>query len=413
MSINNSSKLLKYLYFIDFKRSNYFSNKYKIFNLLFFMALAIPTLSVGLFNFIIDPYGIYNSSDFFGINHEKPEKDNNDRLYKAVDIVRLKPTVIILGSSRAKQGLDPNHPSFKNFKTVYNLGLNGSNIYEQLRYLEHAIATQKNIKKVIFGIDFFMFNANLKNQPTFSENRLNKSYITIQELVNTLFSVDALSASQRTIISSLKQPNLREDYAKNGFTPSRKIDDGKTKWRFKSGIDLYLTLHWDYKLSNQYLADFKRIVDLCREKGIPLKVFISPAHATDLDILQLTGHWQVFEQWKRDIVKITPVWDFSGYNSVTTEPIKDKMKNYSDNSHYSPQIGNLIFDRIFAYQDEKVPKDFGIWLTSENIESELVKLRNDRQEWAKKNPDEVQLLKDIKKSFDKEQKVKSKHLNRE
>ena len=44
------------------------------------------------------------------------------------------------------------------------------------------------------------------------------------------------------------------------------------------------------------------------------------------------------------------------------------MKNYTENSHYTPQVGNLILNRILSYKEEEVPEDFGILINQENIE---------------------------------------------
>jgi hypothetical protein len=369
---------------------------YNKFILQFLAAAFLPVISVGVFNYIVDPYDVFNTPNFLGINHDKPKKDSNDRQFKALDITRIKPTTIIIGSSRTKQGIDPEHPILAKDPSTYNLAINGPNVYEVRRYLEHAIANQPNLKEVIFGIDFFMFNANLKNQPSFSEARLGIKHIAIGDAVNALFSIDTYHISKETIEASLKEPNKSDRFGENGFMPNRKFNDGNTKWRFEQAIKLYFQLHSTYELSEQYLDDFKKIVSLCKEKNIPLKVFISPAHATDLEAIRVTGKWQVMEQWQREIVKIVPVWDFSGYNSVTTESTQDVMKNYADNSHYSSSIGNYILDRLGNYQIDKVPQDFGVLITPENIESHLEQTRQGRETWAKEHPEELKLVETIK-----------------
>ncbi len=125
--------------------------KYRRYNWIFLLSVFIPIVTVGLFNIIIDPYDVFNTPSFLGINHSKPRKDNSDRLFKATDIIRIKPVTILIGSSRTKQALDPNHPALKNEQPAYNLSLNGLNIYELRRYIEHAIANQKELDLVLIG----------------------------------------------------------------------------------------------------------------------------------------------------------------------------------------------------------------------------------------------------------------------
>ncbi|HBE21270.1 MAG TPA: hypothetical protein DEG17_05110 [Cyanobacteria bacterium UBA11149] len=390
------------------KSRNSSFKKYRRFNWWLIAAALIPTVGVGLFNIIIDPYDVFDTPNFLGVNHSKPDKDNTDRLFKALDIIRIKPITIFIGSSRTKQGLDPTHPALASHQPAYNLALNGPNTYEIRRYLEHAIANQPNLKEVIFGVDFFMFNSSLKNQPSFSENRLEKRHLTIEDVITSTFSWDAYSKSVEAIKASLKEPNKNDDYGKNGFMPNRNLENGENEWRFKSGITLYFSLHSDYQFSNQYLSDFKKIVELCQKHGITLKVFISPSHAIDLEAIRATGRWEVFEQWQREIVKITPVLDFSGYNSITTEPISNYMKNYVDNSHYSQAIGNLVLNRILNYQQETVPQDFGIFLTPDNIESHIERLRNDREVWAKNNPNKLKFVEELKREYDRKRTLEQK-----
>ncbi|NET72339.1 MAG: hypothetical protein F6K62_15805, partial [Sphaerospermopsis sp. SIO1G2] len=106
-----------------------------------------------------------------------------------------------------------------------------------------------------------------------------------------------------------------------------------------------------------------------------------------------------FENWKKKLVELTPVWDFSGYNSITTEKLQDVMENYADSSHYTKPVGDLVLNRILGYQADQVPTDFGVLLTPENIESHLAKIRADREKWVKNNQDELQLVQKLEHEF--------------
>ncbi|TAF02480.1 MAG: hypothetical protein EAZ77_18810, partial [Nostocales cyanobacterium] len=109
--------------------------------------------------------------------------------------------------------------------------------------------------------------------------------------------------------------------------------------------------------------------------------------------------WESFETWKRKVVQVTPVWDFSGYNTITTEQINDVMENYPDSSHYTKPAGDLLLNRILGYQEKEVPADFGVLVNKENIESHLAKIRLDREEWVKKRKDDLKLVESLEKKF--------------
>ncbi|MGD1704557.1 hypothetical protein [Dapis sp. BLCC M229] len=67
------------------------------------------------------------------------------------------------------------------------------------------------------------------------------------------------------------------------------------------------------------------------------------------------------------MVEITPIFDFSEYKSITVEPISNDMKNYTDNSYYTKEVGNSVLNRLLSYKQEEVPEDFGILINPENI----------------------------------------------
>ena len=379
--------------------------KYSSFNYLFLGTIVLSISGISLANFLIDPYDIFRHNKLWESNLTKPEKSNQDRLYKTIDIINIKPDIILLGSSRLKQSLNPDHVAFSNEETVYNFGIDASNTRELLSYLENSYINQKNLKQVILGIDHYMFNEFDKRQDAFLQKRLKNKHIILTDLLNTLFSQDALIASKNTIKENWNLPKKTQDLVRgdNGFFPHREPNNGKTEWRFSNIIEQYFGYHTQYKLSEDRFNDFKKIVEFCRQNNIELIVFISPSHATQWEALRVTDRWDSFEEWKRKMVAITPVWDFSGYNSVTSEPIQPIMSNYVDNSHYTPNIGDFVLNRILSHNVEQVPEYFGVLITSENIEQHLAKIRSDREEWAKMRPNEVELVETLKQNFKEQQ----------
>ena len=386
--------------------------RYGQFNFWFFLAAFIPILSVGLFNIAIDPYGIFNSPKITGLNYSKPAQWNNTRLFKAIDIIRVKPMAVFLGSSRTDYGLSPNHPALSSYQPAYNLSLTSATPYELLQYFKHLLVNQSDLKLIIIGLDEFMFNSFNKNSADFSEKRLEKRYLTLQDALNTTLSFNALSTSIETIKYSKKFPNYIV-YSPKGQFNLRPIDQDKSKtnYRIRRTIGIYFkSFPQGYSLDKKYLENLKEIIHLCKKHSIKIKIFISPFHATRSEAILTAGHWKEYENMKRELVKIIPVWDFSGYNSITTEPINNDMKNYIDASHYRKEVGDLVLNRLLDYQTEKIPKDFGVMITSENIEFHLAKIRAKREVWAKNNPDKVILVEDIKREIKKQEEKKARKL---
>ena len=369
--------------------SKYSPKKYQNFYLFFAISTLMPLCLVAVINLVIDPYLYFYSPTFKKVNQLKPEREKHLMLSKAAEINYIEAKIIFLGSSRVMSGLNTEYPGLKYTNSTYNLGLPGANMYQIMHYFNHALANQSQIKQVILGIDFFMFNEYLKNLENFDETRLGKK-IVVKDIINSLLSIDALEASITTFNANLSNQNKS-----NSKEP-------KTS-RFKRWLTNFLSyegFYGKYNLSQARLENLQAIIDKCKQNNIDIKVFISPTHATQYEAMNIAGLSSTFEQWKREVVKITPVWDFSGYNSITTELINDRMENYIDNSHYSPKVGDLVLNRILSFQTERVPKDFGILLTQDNIETHLHQIRLDREVWRKEHPEEVNLVRKIKAKLD-------------
>ena len=116
-----------------------------------FGLLFLGVLFVGGVNYIVDPYGIYNTNFF----KNKPFSGLHMRIVKAVKTEYVKPNSIILGTSRAEVAINPNHEYF--IKPAYNLAVSGSTLYESKLFLQNAIKTGK-LKQVLLVADWRMFN---------------------------------------------------------------------------------------------------------------------------------------------------------------------------------------------------------------------------------------------------------------
>lgn len=370
--------------------------EYRRFCLNLLLATACMSSGIAIFNTLVDPYGVLNSPDVPTLNQKKVAKSTgNARLFKAIDIQRIKPVTIFLGTSRTERGLDPKHSAFDNEQPVYNLALPAANQYEVMRYFEHAIANQPQLERVIIGVDFFMFNQFNRGKAGFSEHRLEKTHITLLDIFDTTFSAKAIRASLLTVASNVRS-SKSESYRSDGswIHPNNQNSEKKLKNMLEADFqETYQT----YQLSDEAFDHFKFIIETCKQRNIEVKVFISPSHATEWEAIRAAGLWSTFEEWKREIVKVTPVWDFSGYNSITTEAISDQMQNYLDSSHYSPRVGDLVLSRLLQHEQDGLPADFGIRITTENIENHTKQIQMDRQRWASQHLDAVELVQGIKR----------------
>jgi len=375
-----------------------------------------------LFNAIIDPYGLFLSVKIDGVNWPKPEMVKSVKIHKSLKVARLEPEVVVMGTSRSAIGIDPENEAWpENDFPRYNLALSGANMYVTRRFLEHA-QTIHPLKQIVFGLDFFAFNVYRQRAPDYrgdflivNDDGSRNPHFDMKIIAASLLSTDALQASYKTLTSKNKHPIM---ISENGrfMVPEW---EGHLHQSFISMEKLYLQYVYLAGKKREYafinpntgtssLDEFRKIVAYCRIHRIDLKLFISPPHAQHQEIIRVLGLWPLFEQWKRELVRIlgeenytSQLWDFSGYNSMTTDDISTEGEHYyKDSTHYKPNLGGLILSRIFHYHGKSVPADFGYVLTSDNIEKYLLMIRVGQKKYRVNYPDQVMEIESMAKKYD-------------
>jgi hypothetical protein len=166
------------------------------------------------------------------------------------------------------------------------------------------------------------------------------------------------------------------------------------------------------------LVYLRKIIADAHREGVDLRIGFMPFHARMAEAMRAVDLWDDFELWKKDVVELIEtqaetagqqaysIWDFTGYNTITTEPVpssKDKttrMKWHLDPSHVTRATGDLIQNRLLGNGGESYD-DFGQKLTSENIDSLTLRTREDRERYIKKFPQ------DLEEVLDRAQKTNS------
>lgn len=383
----------------------------------FAMAVAMMTL-VGLFNLLVDPYDIYRLVRMPGVNANKGMAIRQERLVKPLQVRFYKPRGLVLGSSRAAVGIDPQHPGWDpSAAPVFNFALTSATVEELAGRLEQAVALTTQ-RQVVVGLDFFMFNVYAGNPMAGAGEEGSPPWP-----VETLLTGAALTDSFRTLRK--QDPVDRPGVLANGQI-SRTFNLRRVaKYGHHQGFQDYQRIFFEGSLfpmpEKEYaLADqasgrssidaFRRLLETARRADIDLRLFISPVHVRLLEVYAQANLWPVYEQWKRQMVATLdehnsrhlsqrpfPLWDFSGVNSITTEPVppagdrQSAMTWYWEASHFKAENGDLVLDRIFDCRRAgiSVPDDFGVLLTPSTIEPHLAATRSALESWRRQHPQDV------------------------
>lgn len=401
-------------------------NHFKKFTISYITALIFFILSLVLFNWIINPYNIYRPP-LLKQAKQKPLVSTHLRLAKAMAIQWKKPQYLILGSSTAETGLNPTMTAWKQGE-VYNLGLSGANIYEAMRYLQHAQSIRP-LKKVILAVNFFMFNAYVDNRNDFDESLLNvdvnnkKNPFSINHLFITLLSYDAIQASLET----LKNQDKKSAFKANGQLHLKYREEQINSLKGYKNNFLY-TEHFNsssllpppkkiFSFNNpekdiDTMKYMQQIIHLCEKKHTELILVIAPEHIRLTETYKLLGLWNLYEQWQKNLVQMITlhnkkyphfqyrVWGFNTLNEFTTEklPEKDdsqtKMQWFWDPYHFKSELGNLILTSLLKQQDSTITTHFFNILTMNNV-SKVLKINHlDLLQWEKENPKAISELQD-------------------
>lgn len=111
--------------------------------------------------------------------------------------------------------------------------------------------------------------------------------------------------------------------------------------------------------------EFRRTIAILDRDGID-RILIVPPYRLD----QFAGfHIDAFAEWLRKTVHTAgAVWDFAGYNAVTTDPSR-----YVDAIHFDRPTGDRILRRACGADADA--GDFGVYVTPANVERHIGALR--------------------------------------
>jgi hypothetical protein len=147
---------------------------YRRFAIAVLAFLLIPPAAFAGFTMAVDPYFVWGSPSWPGINVVRPTYEPKVVVAKPYQVARLHPSAVSLGSSRVEVGVDPRHKGWAP-GTVFNFALPSSNSYAVMLAFLHAQKYGAPLKQAVVGLDFFAFNINFPLASTLQEQRFHES----------------------------------------------------------------------------------------------------------------------------------------------------------------------------------------------------------------------------------------------
>ncbi len=340
----------------------------------FFLISAISFLIViATFNFIVNPYNIFNHHFFqnFMVIKKHTPSPRMEIFYRTI---RDTPTNIIMGTSRIGM-LSPSDVTKYLGGSTKNMAMPGANMEEQSQYLLYMIQNRP-VKNIVWSLDFCSFNPDLPNDGDFTYDRLDSSTYFNNDHKIALISFQTTKNSFRTLYDNFKV----SDQEKNNYMTALN-DEEKGYKEFdhynvltKKQIDANIAMQLKFYPKNflfvrtfdqpnsidPNLKRFQTVIDLCKKKNINIFIYTSPVSKDFLQLYKDLDLENTFKYWKKSLANITSYTDFCNYNDIT-----ENSYNFLDGTHIMPKFSKLIFARIFNDPSLKAAKEFGKYIIKE------------------------------------------------
>ncbi len=337
---------------------------------------------VGVINYVIDPYYIFHSN-FLKVNEYINERYNKIEYLKNA---HNKYNSYIFGSSRASCLVNEDFEKYIKNSRFYNMTMSVATLSEEDKILRYMINNRYKIKNIILSVDM-----DINLHYTFHNNdylRYNHYLITKESPV--LFYYRYLSAFSYKVMwdkikvnlgKKEKTPHAFYDLENSGRfffkTEEEKIAKDPIGY-IKSLKELNInkvsrTIILKEEIFKQNMNAFRDIVSLCKKHNINLIVLIPPHNYNIMNKMDIKSYFTLL----KEMAKIYPFWDFSGYNKVT-----ENNRYFYESTHFRPLVSPWIAQRIF---ENRGIEGFGEYVDFKNIENYLKKkekeIKREEKKW--------------------------------
>ena len=375
---------------------------------LFFACVLAALALVSAVNYRVDPY-LLHQWDTPLVQRLRPTYEKLAVWGKTYAVARYRPAVVYIGNSRTEMGLPTGVRALFEGKSVFNSAVSGASIGDAILLAEHA-ARVSHVDTMVWGIDAPSFSMELGSagvEPALTDG--GPAFFARRALLNLKrgLTVDMTRDSWRILSGSYDGACL-SSLALHGQRDQSCITSRNHGWAGTARAFTPRLQEFGDGLgpTAPALQAFDASVGkLCRG-GTRLRVYINPTHALTLGALYWRGKWDAMQQWQRDLAQMAGryrrqgcdvrVYDFSGFNSITSEPIPQvtgarEMRYYWEASHYRDNVGHFILARLFGGAP-RPPADFGVELTETGIAAHQTAVRAARERYHARHADETAYL---------------------
>ena len=333
---------------------------YKKFFLIFVWVWAFALGIIAVLNYQMDYYGIFHMdrifvrSNAFNDRFAKMKHLLTDQHFKEYDSY-------LFGTSRV-QKTDPRVTGQK----TYNLGIPAGMTEEYLQQINLLLAHGAKIDTIYIGLDQLAYLSKYKKQALYTGNIASDFDTYLKSLVTPSVIGKIIDYSKSDVIIAWVHTTGMSQIPD---AAERNIEANPEEYVKADKFQRPDTWEFDPDEFARCIQNLKEIKKLCDAHGIDLKIFFQPQHMTTY----LTYDIDTMNRFKKELVEITPFWDFSGVNYVT-----ENNYFWFETSHPRPFICEKMLDIVSGQNKITWVPDFGVYVTPENVDAFCAKAVRDR-----------------------------------
>ncbi|MEJ8545027.1 polysaccharide deacetylase family protein [Brevibacillus borstelensis] len=336
-----------------------------------FISLKVFVLILCLFNYVIDPFGVFGDKFLKWYSYNMINNQNIAKISYLDQFHDHYDSYIIGGSPSSSLSPELLNKYYSDAK-FYSMLMNERDFSDYEKTLYYLVENY-HVKHMILHVSL----------NDLAQHRYDSS--NVKEYLHAKVSGDSLGlfytrfltlnpkyglAKLKEWVKSMNEPMEFADtdlgagvYHKAG-RDSEKLND----------LEYYLARHPEFtkpkeKMSaarmDQNIASVKRMKEYCEKRGIYFTVVTGAAYYTEVD----RYNTQDLKTYWRKLAAVTDFWDFSGYNTISQDP-----RHFYDPTHYRDSVGQMMMACMFGDNDVYVPKNFCHYTTRRNVDEHIEKV---------------------------------------
>lgn len=365
-----------------------------------FLSIAAAISGV---NYVVNPYDYWDVPRVDGFNRVMPEFGRQQMRAKPRQWQRLAPEIVILGNSRVQVGFDPDASRFEG-KKVYNAGFPGVALSGQVKVLK-AIEEKAKPKVIYVALEFLDFRISEQAWREGKLDQLSPSTMTLRGYAELLWSITAFTDSVKTL--AVQPQTYPANVTAKGYNPALDFQafvnaqghaplfKAKEQEYIQNAVEKPKKISWERPGSSIEWRALDELIQWAAVNDVELVFFSHPYHISFLNMLDQTGLWPAFEQWKMSVLERAKAhdiafWDFTVVASETTEAVKRKgqMAYYWEAGHYKAAMGEAIMEQMQGHEG------FGVLLNETDIETHLISERLVLKSYNDAHPEDARRIRD-------------------